>query len=186
MGCWLPSGQIGSHVLIIAAGLRCSPPLPSRDAPKTRDKLTVSMGQNRIFFPQAALDQWVEEGTVELLGDVLTIAAEGRSYRIIEASRFLCEVAGAGDENQLVGKVMTRGFLHELGAEVLEDSVILGENAYDVVCGFLAVPIGTLGEHIAGPARAEARRSHPDAQPSSDHAPESEEALLVRFLIKGI
>jgi hypothetical protein len=144
------------------------------------------MGQNRIFFPQAALDQWVGEGIVELAGDVLTIVAEGRSYKIVEAARFLCEVAGAGDENQLVGKVMTRVFLNELGAEVLEDSVILGENAYDVVCGFLAVPIGTLNEHIAGPARAEARRSRPDAQPRSDRIPESEEALLARFLLKGL
>jgi hypothetical protein len=141
------------------------------------------MNQNRIFFPQGALDQWIDAGVVELAGDVLTIAAEGRQYRIIEAARFLCEVAGAGDENQLVGKVMTRVFLNELGAELLEDSVILGENAYDVVCGFLATPIGTLDEHIAGPARAEARRSHPEMQPSSDRIPASEELLLARFLL---
>jgi hypothetical protein len=144
------------------------------------------MGQNRIFFPQAALDQWVGEGVVDLAGDVLTIAAEGRSYKIIEAIRFLCEVASGGDENQLVGKVMTRVFLNELGAEVLEDSVILGENAYDVVCGFLATPIGTFDEHIAGAARAQARRSHPEVHSSGDRAPESEEALLARFLLKGL
>jgi hypothetical protein len=144
------------------------------------------MGQNRVFFPQAALDQWVGDGAVELAGDVLTIAAEGRSYKIVEAARFLCEVAGAGDENQLVGKVMTRVFLSELGAEVLEDSVILGDNAYDVVCGFVATPIGSLDDHLTGIARAEARRTHPDAHVSSDRAPESEEALLARFLLKGL
>jgi hypothetical protein len=144
------------------------------------------MGQSRVFFPQAALDQWVSDGKVELSGEVLTIAAEGRKYRIVEAARFLCEVAGAGDENQLVGKVMTRVFLNELGAEILEDSVILGDNAYDVVCGFLALPIGTLDEHIAGNARAEARRTHPDVHSGSDRAPQSEEALLARFLLREI
>jgi hypothetical protein len=158
---------------------------PPSDPPKTRDKLIASMSRPQIFFPQAALDQWVGDGIVELAGNVLTITAEGRSYKIIEATRFLCEVAGAGDENQLVGKVMTRVFLSELGAEVLEDSVILGENAYDVVCGFLATPIGSFGEHLAGETRAEARRTHPDAHVSSDRAPESEEALLARFLLKG-
>jgi len=144
------------------------------------------MGQTRIFFPQAALDQWVGDGIVEISGDILTITAEGRSYRMIEAARFLSEVAGAGDENDLVGKVVSRVFLSELGAEVLEDSVILGENAYDVVCGFLAAPIGTLDEHLVGAARAEARKTHPDSHRLSDRAPESEEALLARFLLKGL
>ena len=42
--------------------------------------------------------------------------------------------------------------------------MVLGDNAYDVVPGFLGAPVGTFEEHIAGPARVEARRSIPDVQ----------------------
>ncbi len=45
--------------------------------------------QNRVFFPQAALDQWLADGTVDLRGTELTILAEARRYRIVEAVREL-------------------------------------------------------------------------------------------------
>jgi hypothetical protein len=66
--------------------------------------------QNRIFFPQAALDQWVLEGTVELAGNMLTILGEGRRYRIAEAVRVLAEVSGTPDANDIIGKVKSRVF----------------------------------------------------------------------------
>jgi hypothetical protein len=146
------------------------------------------MGKNRVFFPQMALDLWLGEGKVDLSSDELTILAEARRYRILEAARILREVTGLPDTHELVGKVKTRGFLSELGAELLETSMILGDNAYDVVPGFLGAPIGSFEEHLAGPARAEARKSLRDLDPQRlpPAPPASDEDLLARFLLEGL
>jgi hypothetical protein len=103
--------------------------------------------KNRVFFPQAALDEWIAEDRVDLRNDELTIKSENRKYRIIEAVRILAEVTGLPDANELVGKVKSHAFLSELGAEILEGSVILGDNAYDAVPGFVGAPIGSFADH---------------------------------------
>ena len=41
--------------------------------------------ENRIFFPQAALDEWIVEGTVDLQDGELTVLSVGRKYRLAEA-----------------------------------------------------------------------------------------------------
>src|SRR4051794_41145450 len=110
--------------------------------------------RNRVFFPQAALDEWLATDRVDLVRDELTIISENRKFRIVEAVRILREVAGAPDEQELVGKVKSMNYLAELGAEILEQSMILGEAAYDVVPGFVGAPIGSFEEH---------RQSVPDA-----------------------
>jgi hypothetical protein len=139
--------------------------------------------QNRIFFPQEALDAWMTAGTTDLRGTELTVVAEGRRYRIAEAVRVLREVSGTPDANELVGRVKSKPYLIELGAEVLEGSMILGDNAYDVVQGWTGTPIGTFDEHVASPARAKARAS--GAGTFSDEEPKTEEQLL-RFLMKNL
>jgi hypothetical protein len=102
--------------------------------------------RNRVFFPQAALDEWVAGDRIDLKHDELTLKSEGRRYRIIEAMRVVREVTGAADAYELLGKVKSRAFLAELGAEILENSMILGDNAYDVVTGFVGAPVGNLAE----------------------------------------
>jgi len=141
------------------------------------------MGNNRVFFPQAALDQWISDGRVDLAGDELTIKPESRRYRILEAARILREVTGLPDANELVGKVKTRQHLGDLGADLLENSMVLGDNAYDVIPGFVGAPIGSFEEHMAGPARSErsgAGALQGGAQPSSD------EDLLAKFLLGNL
>jgi len=103
--------------------------------------------KNRVFFPQVALDEWLADDRVDLKNDELTINSEGRKYRIIEAIRVVSEVSGSPDSHELLGKVKSKAFLGELGAEILENSMILGDNAYDVVPGFVGAPIGTFAEH---------------------------------------
>ena len=115
-----------------------------------------------------------------------TILAEARRYRILEAARILREVTGLPDTHELVGKVKTRIFLGELGAELLESSMVLGENAYDVIPGFLGSPIGSFEEHLTGAARAEARKSLPDDTSMPPGNPASDEDLLARFLLEGL
>jgi hypothetical protein len=48
---------------------------------------------------------------VDLKNDELTIRAEGRRYKIIEAIRVVGEVTGSPDANEVVGKVKSRAFL---------------------------------------------------------------------------
>lgn len=132
--------------------------------------------QNRIFFPQAALDQWVVEGQVELAGNQLTIIGEGRRYRIAEAVRVIREVSGTPDQNDVLGKVKSRVFFEELGAEILEDSMIIGENAYEVKTGWLGAPTVPLQDHV--------RERQSSGQFTEE--PKTDEDLLARFLLKNL
>jgi hypothetical protein len=97
------------------------------------------MGANRLFFPQEALDTWLDEGRVVLDGDMLTLNPEGQRFELEGAVRFLEEVTGSGDTKELVGKVKTKAQLAELEGELCADSVVLGDNAYQIVEGFVGV-----------------------------------------------
>jgi hypothetical protein len=136
--------------------------------------------QNRIFFPQAALDHWVLEGSVELAGNQLTILGEGRRYRIAEAVRVLREVSGTPDANDVIGKVKSRVYFEELGAEVYESSMIIGENAYEVKTGWLGAPTTTFTEFVA------TRRPTGMAAGEFTAEPKTDEDLLARFLLKNM
>lgn len=132
--------------------------------------------KNRVFFPQAALDEWIAEDRVELRNDELTIKSENRKYRIIEAVRILSEVTGQPDVHELVGKVKSRAFLTELGADLLEGSVILGENAYDAIPGFVGAPVGSFADH---------RKMTPQAS-ATTRAITNDEDLLAALLIRKL
>jgi hypothetical protein len=134
--------------------------------------------QNRIFFPQAALDDWILEGSVELAGNQLTILGEGRRYRIAEAVRVLREVGGVPDVNDVVGRVKSKVFFEELGAEIFEGSMIIGENAYDVTTGWLGAPTTSFSDHVA--------TRHSSAAGEFTAEPRTDEDLLARFLLKTL
>jgi len=116
------------------------------------------MSQNRVFFPQQALDQWLEEGRIALVGDELTASAEGRRFGLQSAVRFMSEVTTGEDPNDLVGKVKSLEALQALGAEHCPGSVIVGDNAYEVIDGFL-------GELLPGKGRTSSRKSGSVAAP---------------------
>jgi hypothetical protein len=136
--------------------------------------------ENRVFFPQAALDQWIVDGTVDLTDGELTILAEGRRYTLAEAVHVMREVSGAGDLRELVGRVKTRATLEELGAEIVESSMLLGDSAYDVEPGWVGTPVGSFAEHVGSDARKKARGDHPDPDPATD------EELLAKFLARNL
>jgi hypothetical protein len=133
--------------------------------------------QNRVFFPQAAIDQWGVDGAIDLTASELILLADGRRYKIEEAVRIVAEVSGANDAHQLLGKVKPKPALDALGAEIMENSMILGDNAYDVVPGWAGTPQTPFAEHLASPERAAARGGKPEA----GSPPTSEEELLQRF-----
>lgn len=121
------------------------------------------MGKSRLFIPQEALDRWVAVGEAELDGSELWLRSERRRFRLIEAVRVLGEVSGAPDAFDIAGKVKTVPYVTELGAELLGDSMILGENVFETVLGWLAAQIPP-------------KTSMPAARPGSD------EELLAEFL----
>jgi hypothetical protein len=129
--------------------------------------------RNRVFFPQLALDQWLGEDRVDLIGSELTIKGEGRKYRVVEAVRIIQEVSGGVDEYELCGKVKSMSFLNELGAEVLDTSMVLGDLAYEVVPGFVGAPVGTLAEH----------RAQSVPPPAAGPLPSNDEEMLAQYLM---
>jgi hypothetical protein len=124
--------------------------------------------ENRVFFPQAALDEWIVDGTVELTHGVLTILSEGRRYELAEAVLVVREVSGAGDARDLLGRVKILPILQELGAELVETSMLLGEAAYDVEPGWVGTPVGPFAEYLASDARKQARGAKSGPEPRSD------------------
>jgi hypothetical protein len=133
--------------------------------------------QNKVFFSQPALDQWLSAGKVDLRGSELTILEEERRYDIAEALYVVREVSGTPDVHRLVGRVKPKERLEREGAEVFDTSIILGENAYDVVPGWLGVPIGTFEDRRPKPARASGR---------FEDEPKTDEDMLARFDLKSL
>ena len=133
--------------------------------------------QNRVFFPQTAVDQWGIDGKIDLVGNELILLAEGRRYKVEEAVRIVTEVTGANDDRKIIGKVKPKRALDEIGAELLETSMILGENAYDVVPGWMGTPAGPFNDHLLSEERMTARAGKTDI----GAGPHTEEELLERF-----
>lgn len=127
--------------------------------------------EKRFFFPQTALDQWMSDGSAELHEGQLTLAI-GRQFKLTEALHVLREVSGIGDERNLVGRVKARTLLAELGAEIVETSMLIGEAAYDVEPGWIGIPIGTFVEYLADQRRG--------GDPEGD-APQTDDELIARF-----
>jgi hypothetical protein len=137
--------------------------------------------QNRVFFPQAALDQWIVDGTVDLQRGELTILAEGRRFALDEAVHVLREVTGAGDVAKLVGRVKTRAALEAQGAEIVETSMLFGDTAYDVEPGWVGTPVGSFAEHLESSAQRKARTVS-----GGSAVPHTDEELLAKFLARNL
>lgn len=96
------------------------------------------MPQTRVFVPQDAVESWLSEGRAEFTQDMLTL--DGHGFRVSAAVRFVAEVTGGVDSARLVGRVKSREQLVALSAEHTAQSVVLGDNAYDVIEGYLLSP----------------------------------------------
>lgn len=99
------------------------------------------MRENRVFVPQDALDQWLSEGRVEIDGEVMKLLPDGQRFQLKTAVRFTTEVAGGGDAEKLVGKVKDLDQIAALSGDYSSGSVVLGDNAYEVIEGFVGEPM---------------------------------------------
>jgi len=139
------------------------------------------MGKNRVFFPQQALDEWLEQGRIALVDDEMTLKPDGQRYRLLSAIRILEEVAEGSDPYDLVGKVKTIEQITGMGGEHCADSLVLGDNAYQVVEGFIGESHEQPSESTStatGTSLASAARAAAGDKSSSDDA-----NPLMRFLL---
>jgi hypothetical protein len=95
-----------------------------------------------LFIPQEWVDQANLDEVIQLQEDTMFVRADGKSFRLTPAARFLQVEGGEGDPNQLVGRVKPTAQLEAMGAEAMAESVILGDTAYRVQPGFIAEFLG--------------------------------------------
>jgi hypothetical protein len=155
---------------------------------------------DKLFIPQDVLDKWVESGKVVFKDDLLTLVNEKKTYTLTSAVRFMSLLDGQ-DAHNLLGRLRTQEKLAEIGAEHMSDSVILGDTAYQVQEGFIAVVLAdqevaattevTAPAKPAAPAPAPAHAA-PPKQPdkvelTATPATESADAeLLTKFLLNNL
>jgi hypothetical protein len=121
------------------------------------------MRPNRLFVPQLMLDKWLSEERVDVEGEEMVTRPEGKRFQLTTAVLFKDEVTGSPDAHGILGTVKDLEQLAEIGAEHYADSVILEDNAYQVVEGFAGTPMGAgadegdelaIGDSLSSAARA--------------------------------
>jgi hypothetical protein len=112
---------------------------------KVRLGAAMAVLYDRMFIAQSTLEAWVDSGNVEMREHMVVLKKAGRSYHLEPAVRFL-SVVPQDAAPKLIGKVLTERRIGELGGELLGDSVLLGELAFEVQPGY----IGTLNTGLPG------------------------------------
>jgi hypothetical protein len=136
---------------------------------------------SRLFVSQELLDQWAGEGKVELEGTTLKLTAEKVDFQIQAGVRFL-KLAAGEDREQLIGRVKSEAQMNKLGAELYMNSVLVGEDAYDVQSGFLCeVPTGAAQAIGAAKAQAAVGVAPVKAPKSAE-----ERSALAQFLLENL
>lgn len=90
-----------------------------------------------LFIGQHTLGTWLEQDKVEFEDNIMTIKADGRRFKLVEAVRFIKVEGEEQDTAGLLGRVKTDQQLEQMGAERYRDSVIYEEVAYKVQEGFI-------------------------------------------------
>jgi hypothetical protein len=91
----------------------------------------------RLYISQNRIDAWSAENRIDVKGDRMTLVEHKRSFTLHPAVRFLKVSGGGEDPHDLVNKVKAIDELATMGADLMADSVIYGETAYDVENGFV-------------------------------------------------
>ena len=142
------------------------------------------MGENRFFWPQELLDEWIVDEKIALDGATLTITSEDRTYEVQQAVYFEADVGDGSDGHGLVGRVKEIATLEEMGAEHYMDSVLIEDSAYQVVPGFTGMPLCAQAQE----APAAAAANLPDALAAGDaeDGAGDDKELLAKVLIENL
>ncbi len=96
---------------------------------------------SRLFISVERLEAWSSEGRATLEGDRMTLTELGRAFDMKPAVHFV-KVAGSDDDpNDVLGRVKSKQALEEMGGELMANTVILRDTAYEVVEGFIGEPL---------------------------------------------
>jgi hypothetical protein len=139
------------------------------------------MGENRLFWPQEMMDEWIIDEKASIDDNLLTIIDENMKYQLSQAVHFIADVGDGGDQHSMLGKVKELDTLTDMGCEHYMDSVLIEDSAYQVVQGFTGVPVlDTLQETSSqtGPIT----RSNADI--TGDDSDDRD--LLARFLLDNL
>jgi hypothetical protein len=105
----------------------------------------------KLFLPQSTLEAWALEDKADLKDGKLSIPADSATFAVSPAVHFQKVVSG-NDEKKLLAKVKTQEYLHQVEAEQMAESVIVGETAYEVVTGYITeVPVGRAPDKAVTP-----------------------------------
>lgn len=101
----------------------------------------------RVFLAQTLVDRWLSAGRVHMEGDLLRLDAGGTPMTLfLNPACHVQGVDGGGpDPHQLLGRVVSAQDLAARGGEQFETSALVGDTAYVVSPGFLAVVVGPDG-----------------------------------------
>lgn len=97
----------------------------------------------RLFVTQTAVERFSAEGQAELSQGALVVtggALDGARLDLEPALLVRAVAGGGADPHVLVGKVRALSSLRARGAEVVGDSMLLEDTAYEVEPGYLAIP----------------------------------------------
>jgi|JI6StandDraft_1071083.scaffolds.fasta_scaffold02264_4 hypothetical protein len=105
----------------------------------------------RIFVAQTLADSWLNAGRVTLERDLLRLPGpDGNVDLFINPAVFFERIDGTEtDVNEVVGRVKTAQELAQMGADHYESSVVMGDYAYTVVPGYLAIAVDARGTELA-------------------------------------
>lgn len=119
-------------------------------------------GMPRIFVSQSLLDAWITGNRTRLDGDLLRLPVEAGPLSLyLSPAVHIERIDGHDvDPHGLVGTVRSAQELSQMGAELYDTSVILGECAYSARPGFLAIPVGEGGVEAMFDATAWSRLVH--------------------------
>ncbi len=120
----------------------------------------------KLFLPEKTLEEWTISEKADIKDGRLVVTETQENYPVEPAVRFTSLVTG-DDGKKLLKKVKTSRQLGELGAEHMSDSVILGDDAYDVIPGYLT--------EVPSPAA-----------PAAKKKPQAETDLLAQFLLNKL
>ncbi len=90
-----------------------------------------------LFISQETITKWMDQDKTDFDGNIMTVKADGRRFRLLEAVRFVRVEGDEEDVSGLLGKVKTDEQLASIGAERYRDSVISDDVAYKVQEGFI-------------------------------------------------
>lgn len=97
-----------------------------------------------IFISQEQMEKYITEGTADISNRNIVLRLD-RTYigNFEEAYYFLRNVVDISDKRNLVGRVLTKDEISKLNADIMPNSIIVADDAYDVEEGFMIFEQGT-------------------------------------------